>query len=85
MAYSDHKHAGGTITKFWPDDTSTELFIESDRVYSLGELQNKAMRHFGDVTLNELLVTAEYIHTDCLYYDQYDSSDYTKFIKITKT
>lgn len=28
--------------------------------------------------------TLKYIHTNCLYYDQYDPGDYTNYLKITR-
>lgn len=84
MAYSELKHAHGTITNFWPDNTLSEMYILGSDGYSLKDILDKAKEHFGECNLDELEITAEHIHTDCLYYDRYDSSDYTNFLKITK-
>lgn len=42
------------------------------------------MIHAGNRRYSEFEITSEYIHTSCLGYDLYDSSDYTHFIVITK-
>jgi len=84
MAYTEHKHSGGTIIRFWPDNTTTEMYLMGCYSPSLKDIIEKAMEHFGECSLEELEITPEHIHTDCLYYDRYESSDYTNFIKITK-
>jgi hypothetical protein len=85
MAYSEHKHSTGTITRFWPDDTSTEFYLDcSYTSYTMEDILERAVKIFGEVTLGALRIEAEHIHTDCLYYNSYDSGDYTNFLKITK-
>ncbi len=82
MGYSYRNN--GQITDFWPDDTATELYIDGDYGYDLEYLLEQIKNHFGDCDMSKYRISAEYIHTSCLTYDRYDSSDYTKFIKITK-
>lgn len=85
MGYSTKKHAYGESRCFWPDDTDTEFFIADGE--SLGEIQDRILKKWPELDsdwLSRISISSEYIHTDCLGYDLYDSSDYTKFIKITK-
>ena len=35
-----------------------------------------------DANLDDFVISAEHIHTECLYYDRYDPSDYENFIVI---
>lgn len=70
---------------FWPEDTDTELYIPSYSNTSLADLIEKAKKHFGeDVSLEDLEIGSEYIHTNCITYDLFDSSDWTDFVVITK-
>lgn len=83
MGYSTRP--GTEIRDFWPDDTDTVMCIESG--YSpikLIDLIEKINEKWPGVELSEFEITSEYIHTSCLGYDLYDSSDYTHFIVITK-
>lgn len=87
MGYTTRKHSGGEITDFWPDDTDTCFYLAtgiSGSTYTMAELLERAKEKWGKTTeLINLEIGAEYIHTSCLYYDRYDSSDYTTFIKVT--
>ena len=83
MGYSTRP--GTEIRDFWPDDTDMVMYIETG--YSstnLDELIEKINEKWPDSKLSEFEITSEYIHTSCLGYDLYDSSDYTHFIVITK-
>jgi hypothetical protein len=82
MGYSTTKHSGGEIRSYWPDDTEVEMWIAGE--VPLSELLEKIRTHFGAIDLSKLTIESAYVHTDCLYYDKYDSSDYTKFIHISK-
>lgn len=79
------KRNNGQIDTFWPDNTPTELWLGSDYSTSIQDLIDKAKEHFGqEIKLDDLIISSEYIHTDCLYYDLYDAGDWTKFVKIEK-
>ncbi|MBI4992055.1 MAG: hypothetical protein HZB99_02450 [Candidatus Harrisonbacteria bacterium] len=68
----------------WPKDTKDTLYIESSyNSINLGELWGKIQLKWPSITMKELEITAEHIHTDHLSYDLYDSSDYTNFLCIT--
>ncbi len=75
----------GAITDFWPDDTDDTIYITGE--HTLGELIDLAIAKFKpNFRIDNVEIAAEYIHTSCLTYDQYDSSDYTCFtvIRLTK-
>ena len=38
-----------------------------------------------DAQFEDIEISAEHLHTDGLYYDQYESGDYTEYIVITYT
>lgn len=76
---------GHTIRTFWPDDTDEEFFIEASA--RMSDIMERAREKWGDKVdgdspFENVGIEAEYIHTDCLGYDRYDSSDYTKFLRI---
>ncbi len=76
----------GSITNYWPDNTDIELYIETSSFgYTMEEIIEKARSHFGnpELGLENINIRAEYIHTRCIYYDQYDPSDYDNFLVIT--
>lgn len=72
--------AGTQITDFWPDDSETEIYIPSSLGHSMQELLEKAQEKWPGATLEEICISAEKIHTHCIYYDRYDPMDYTDFI-----
>lgn len=74
----------GTIRTFWPDDTENTLHISSDASLNLEELLFKAQKKWPGISLDQIQISADKIHTDCLGYDMYDSSDYTNFIILEK-
>jgi hypothetical protein len=78
---------GGGIRTFWPDDTDTTMYIQTSDTASptLFELMDKIQDKWPGTSLENITITAEKIHTDCLGYDLYDPMDYTDFILITKT
>lgn len=81
MGYSKQ----GEITNFEPDNTSDTLYINSNYTsYSLAEIIEMIKEHFGSCDLNQFDISAQYIHTQCIYYDKYDAGDYTKYIVIRK-
>lgn len=80
MGYTTRNN--GQITDFWPDDTDKEFYICEGA--GLGLILEHAKSKFGDaIDINDLCIESEYIHTHCLYYDQYDGGDWTRFLKIS--
>lgn len=74
---------GHTIRTFWPDDDENTLHIDGGiwgASTNLQELLGKAREKWPDISLDQIQISAEHIHTDCLGYDCYDYSDYTNFI-----
>jgi len=76
------------INCFSPDDTDETFYIPTgwmDHRVCISDIIEKAKEKWPDgYELEDLNITAEYIHTDCLGYDLYDAGDYTNYIKITR-
>lgn len=71
--------------EFWPKNTENTKYIESEYApITLNEMINKCAELFPDTDFDSLTITTECIHTHCLGYDLYDSSDYTNFLVIEK-
>jgi hypothetical protein len=82
MGYSTR--SGTEITDFWPDDTDTELYLSSSTpIPDIIDLIDQKWPGSG-FSLGNFEISAEHIHTECIWYDLHDPSDYTTFIKITK-
>jgi len=76
----------GSIVTYWPDNTPTEFYSATYGGIFIHDVLKEAAEHFKCSTyelMTEGSIESEYIHTDCLYYDSFDSSDWTNFIKIT--
>lgn len=69
----------GEITNFWPDDTEDKIYI-LDTGMSLSSLIERAKEKWPNESFDKIDITAEKIHTHCIGYDLYDSSDWTMFI-----
>lgn len=81
MGYGTRNH--GQIKTFWPDDTEEEFYIAFGE--DLGTIVQMCKTRWGeDIRLDDIMITPEYIHTDCLTYDSYDSGDWTHFLRIKK-
>lgn len=79
MGYTWHRD----IKDFWPDDTENEFYLTGDS--NLEHIIELAKEKFGaDISLDDISIRSEYIHTSCLTYDQYDPSDYTNFIVVER-
>lgn len=76
------RHPVCKIQTFWPDDDDSTFYIES--YASLGCIMSKAAEKWPGASVDDIEITAEYIHTDCLGYDLFDSSDYTNFLRVTR-
>lgn len=73
---------GRGVPCFMPDDTETCFYIIVGT--DLGDIMERAKRKFGeDITLDDIDITAEHIHTDAIGYDLHDPSDWTEFLKIS--
>lgn len=71
----------GQIRTFWPDDSENEFYVPFGE--DLASIMNRAQAKWGDdVRLDAIMITPEYIHTDCLTYDLYDAGDWTHFLRI---
>lgn len=75
---------GGKIQTFWPDDTDEVMHIQSGYGARLQELLEKAQEKWPGISLDQIEISAEHIHTDCLGYDRYDAGDYSDFIILRK-
>lgn len=75
----------GSITNFWPDDDDKTMYIDSKfQSISFSHILEKAKEKWGEhISLYDLEVEAQNIHTHCIYYDCHDSGDYTDFLVIT--
>lgn len=84
MGYSTRP--GTSIRDFQPDNDADTLYIQADyKELPLSEILDRARAHFGaDVSLEDLTIGAEHIHTQCLGYDRYDSGDYEEFIVLRR-
>lgn len=69
------------IEHFWPDDTDDTIY--SGDAVSLTDILRVANEKWSGCKLEDINISAEYIHTSCLYYDRYDPNDYTRFVVIT--
>lgn len=72
----------------YPEDDKGTLYIScgmSSFEIDFMDMLDRIKSHFGEeISLEELDITAEYIHTRCIGYDQFDSSDYDNYIVITR-
>ena len=70
---------------FWPENTNTTMYIAMYGEVDFEEILDSAKDHFKNpqLTFDEITLSVDYIHTQCVGYDLYDPSDYTKFLVIT--
>ena len=80
MGYSYRNN--GQIKDFWPDDDENTMYRLSGND-SLQEIIELAQEKWPGSSLEDIIISAEKIHTSCLTYDLYDPSDYTDFVIIT--
>ena len=68
---------------FEPDNTEDTLYINSSGGLDFADIIERIESHFKiPFHPSDFLITAERIHTYCIYYDMYDSSDHTNYIVI---
>ncbi|RJQ30301.1 hypothetical protein C4565_00520 [Candidatus Parcubacteria bacterium] len=70
------------IQSFRPDNSENQFYIPYGA--ALSDIIEMAKEKWGDVSLESVCIHSEYIHTDCLGYDVYDSGDYTNYLRIEK-
>lgn len=90
MGYGERKGGGGhKIATFWPDDTDKCFYIAEGT--DLAEIMDRCAQKWPDgssrvgFNAGDIQIEAQFIHTDCLYYDLMDFGDYTRFLCITNT
>ena len=77
-----YKNSRG-IDCFEPDNTEDTLYIDSSGGLDFADIIERIESHFKiPFNPSDFLITAERIHTYCIYYDMYDSGDYTNYIVI---
>ena len=73
----------GSIKSFRPDDTENQFYIAGSS--TLGDIIDACQERWGfQVSVHDIKIEPENIHTDCISYDSYDSGDYTNFLCITR-
>lgn len=72
----------GQITTFTPDDTDVVMYL--CHTNNMEEIWDKIQAKWPGITMDKIQIEAEYIHTDCLTYDRYDSGDWANYLVITK-
>ena len=82
MGYSFIEHRFGRIESFEPDNDENTLYIPGTFSNNLEYLIERIKDYFGTKDLLNYSIEAEYIHTNCLGYDQHVPSDYTNYIVI---
>lgn len=73
----------GSITSFWPDEDDNTKYMAGE--WSLSDLLAAAVDKWPNTPMEEIQISAEKIHTDCIYYDLYDSGDWTDFVVMRRT
>lgn len=73
------------IKNYTPENSATTLHILSGFALSLSELIEQAKAHFGqDISLDDLNIRSEKIHTRCITYDLYDGADWDDYLIIER-
>lgn len=67
---------------YTPTDDDTTIYILGES--PLSEIIARSKEKWGDdINFDAIEISSEYIHTRCLTYDLYDSSDYDEYIVVT--
>ncbi len=67
---------------YWPENTDDILYFPYET--NLQSMLDEVKKIWPEVSLNDICIEARHIHTDCIGHDQYDSSDYTDFVVVTR-
>lgn len=70
---------GTSIKDFWPDDTPTEMYLMSGG-HTIQDLIDLAKEKWPNANFEDISISSQKIHTQCLTHDVYDGSDYTDFL-----
>lgn len=69
------------IRSYSPDDDDTTIY--TSYWLSLEEILRLTKEKWPNATPDQITIETEHIQTDCLGYGNYDSSDWSTFIRIT--
>ncbi|AUR84706.1 hypothetical protein NVP1063O_039 [Vibrio phage 1.063.O._10N.261.45.C7] len=72
-----------TVLNYTPEDTDYKFYVLGETYLTciLDQIKEK----WGDVDFSCIEIEPENIHTRCLGYDLYDSSDYDDYLVVTYT
>lgn len=69
------------VNCFSPDNTDTSFYVAYSA--SVADILAQAQKKWGDdLSLDDLFIHSENVHTNALGYDLYDPSDYTEYLCI---
>ena len=66
---------------FIPSDTENSFYVLTGA--TIGDIVEAANHKWGDISIDDLNIEAEYVHCRCLGYDLYDSADYDNYLCVT--
>lgn len=69
------------IVNYTPVNTDDTIYL-IDKA-TLADIVDAVKEKWGDVHFDNITIESKYIHTRCLTYDQYDSSDFDNYLVIT--
>lgn len=69
------------IRNFTPVDSEGSFYVLYS--VSLADILKLATLKWGDVSLEDVKLEAQYIHTRCLDYDLYDANDFDNYIVVS--
>lgn len=70
------------IRQYWPDDDDKNMYLSTGG--NLQQIIEEIQQKWPGEPLTNFCISAEYIHTDCIEYDLFDSMDWTNFIHIER-
>lgn len=67
----------------YPENTDTTIYIYDSSTLTIQEIIDRAQEKWGeDISFDRLEITGEEIQVRCFGYDQYDPSDYCRYIVV---
>ena len=80
-----HYRAPNGTMSYEPDDGENYFYLIQGCGWSISDIIDEARKRWGvSLSLDDIKIEGEDIHTDCLGYDCYDSSDWTMYLCITR-
>ncbi len=67
---------------YWPENTEDTLYFPYET--NLQSLLDSIKKVWPEVSLDDVTIEAQHIHTDHIGYDLYDSTDYNDFVVVTR-